>query len=131
MSDHSQTFPKIQAAVADSLALDLDEVRLESRLIPDLGADSLDFIDMIFTLEKAFDVKIREGELDFLSRLDVSSPEVMQEGFLTEGALAKLLPWLPALAEADRAKVTPGELFSMISVEALCLLVERKLAEKG
>ena len=75
MSDR-ETFDTIQACVADSLALDLDEVTLTSRLSPDLGADSLDLVDMIFMLEKAFGVKIREGELSFLSKLDISSQEV-------------------------------------------------------
>ena len=76
--DRETILPKIQAIVADSLALDEDEVLLESRLIPDLGADSLDFIDMIFMLEKTFSVKIREGEFNFLSRLDVSSAETLR-----------------------------------------------------
>ena len=120
--------PKIQAIVADSLALDEDEVLLESRLIPDLGADSLDFIDMIFMLEKTFNVKIREGEFNFLSRLDVSSAETLREGFLEPEQVEELVPWLPALASVeDKAKVTPGHLFGLISVETLCIMVERKL----
>lgn len=128
MSEHP-TFPTIRAAIADSLALDADQIAPESRLTADLGADSLDFIDLIFTLEKRFGVKIREGELDFLSRLDVSSPEVMREGFLTRAALEGLLPWLPALGrQPDLDRITPNQLFSLITVETLCILVERKLA---
>ncbi|MDP6358621.1 MAG: acyl carrier protein [Planctomycetota bacterium] len=119
----------IRSAVADSLALDVDEVMPESRLITDLGADSLDFIDLLFVLERKFGVKIREGEFNFLSRLDVTSPETLQGEFLTRSAVDKLLPWLPALRTAeDLSKVTPAQLFSMITVETLWIMVEKKLS---
>lgn len=123
------TFDTIRGLVADSLAQDAADVSLDSRLVTDLGADSLDFIDLIFALEKKFNVKIRQGELDFLSRLDVSNPQTMREGFLAREAVEGLLPWLPALGRVpDLSKVTPAQLFSFITVETLCILVERKLA---
>lgn len=118
----------MRALVADSLALKVDDVKVESRLTDDLGADSLDFIDIIFLIEKKFGVKVREGEFDFVSRLDFSSPKVMREGYLTAEAIEKLKERLPALNQVpDPTKVTPAKLFSLISVETLCLLVERKL----
>lgn len=122
------TFDAVRALVADSLAQDEGDVRLDSRLVTDLGADSLDFIDMIFALEKRFAVKVRQGELDFLSRLDVSDPKVMREGFLAREAVEGLLPWLPALRQVpDLGKVTPAQVFSFITVETLCIMVESKL----
>jgi acyl carrier protein len=128
MSTHP-TFEAVRALVADSLAQDPAEVTLESRLITDLGADSLDFIDMIFALEKRFSVKIRQGELDFLSKLDVSDPKVMRQGFLAREAVEGLLPWLPALRTVpDLSKVTPAQVFSFITVQTLCIMVEAKLS---
>jgi acyl carrier protein len=127
MSAHP-TFETIRACVADSLALDPSDIELGSRLIGDLGADSLDFIDLIFVLEKRYGVKIREGELNFLQKLDVSNPAAIKDGVLTREQVEKLLPWLPALrAVPDQTKVTPGQLFSLITVETLCILVESKL----
>ncbi|MDF1666453.1 MAG: phosphopantetheine-binding protein [Planctomycetota bacterium] len=124
-----EAYPIIIEAVADSLALEVEEVSVESRLIADLGADSLDFIDLIFTLEKKFGVKIREGELNFISRLDVGSPEVLQGQYLTDDAIEKLKPWLPALATVeDLTKVTPSQLFSMITVETLWIMIEKQLS---
>ena len=115
--------------VVNSLALDPKPVTVKSRLTVDLGADSLDFVDIIFLLEKKFSVKIREGEFDFLSRLDFSSPEVMQKGFLTRETVTRLEESLPALRDvSDPEKVTPAALFSFITIETLCLLVERKLS---
>ena len=73
---------RLRALVVDCLAVEPEKVKGESRLTDDLGVDSLDFIDLLFMIEKEFGIKVRESELDFLSRLDFSSPEVMREGYL-------------------------------------------------
>jgi acyl carrier protein len=118
--------------IADSLAVDAGEVTPESRLIDDLGADSLDFVDLVFAIEKEFDVKLREADLNFLGRLDFSSPTVMKDGFITEQTLETLAPMLPALQHvADRAHVTPGQLFSMLTVDSVRLMIERRLASSS
>jgi acyl carrier protein len=120
----------VRALLADRLALKVERVTLRSRLIDDLGADSLDFIDMVFTLEKKFGIKIREEEFDFLSRLDFTSPEVMRDGFLTVETIEKLRPRLPGLGElADPARVTPKDLFGLLTVETLCDLVQTRLTD--
>jgi acyl carrier protein len=126
-----EIFATMRSLVADSLAVPASDVALESRLIPDLGADSLDFIDMVFLLEKRFGIKVREGDLDFFSRLDFSSPAVMREGFLTTETVERLRDWLPGLRDADPARVTPRQIFSMITVETLVILVEKKLAVRA
>lgn len=119
---------KLKTIVAESLAVDEADVKLESRLVSELGADSLDFIDMVFLVEKRFGVKVREGEFDFFSRLDFSSPTVMKDGFLTRETVDHLVDWLPPLRTApDLGKITPRELFGMITVETLCLMVERRV----
>jgi acyl carrier protein len=118
----------VQVLVADRLALKKDQITLESRLIDDLGADSLDFIDIIFGLERKFAIKMRDGELDFISRLDFSSPQVMRHGYVNQGTVEQLKPWLPDLERLpDPAKVTPGAIFSCITVKTLCTLVQRRL----
>jgi acyl carrier protein len=127
MSD-SSVFPRVRALVADSLAIPESDVRMESRLITDLGADSLDFVDLVFAIEKAFGIKLRDADLTFLTRLDFSSPSVMQDGFLTADTLDALAPLLPSLARVpDRSRVTPAELFSLLTIETLCLMIERRL----
>jgi len=120
----------VRALLADRLALKVERVTLRSRLIDDLGADSLDFIDLVFTLEKKFGIKIREEEFDFLSRLDFSSPEVMRDGFLTAETVEKLRTRLPGLGElADPTRVTPKDLFGLLTVETLCDLVQTRLTD--
>ena len=122
-------FTRVRALIADSLALQESGITPQSRLIDDLGADSLDFVDLTFAIENAFGVKLREAELNFLTRLDFSSPAVMQGGYLTRDTIASIRPLLPALDRApDPDRVTPGELFSLLTVETLCLMVQRRLS---
>jgi acyl carrier protein len=125
----SAVFEGVRDNVADSLAVAKGEISLHSRLVDDLGADSLDLVDIIFTLERKFGVNVRETEFNFLTRLDFSSPEVMRDGFLTVSVVDKLADWLPQVASApDRSKISPRALFSMITVESICVVVERRLA---
>lgn len=119
----------VSALVADRLALKPDAVSLESRLVDDLGADSLDFVDLLFTLEKEFGVVLHEGDLDVMGRLDFSSPEVMREGYLTPVAVARLTRVLPELAQrSDLDRLTPAHVFAAITVGTLCRMVEARLS---
>jgi hypothetical protein len=53
----------------------------------------------------------------------------MRDGFLTAPVVDKLADWLPQVAAAaDRSKISPRALFSMITVESICVVVERRLA---
>jgi acyl carrier protein len=127
-----EVFSAVRECVAESLMIEPAQVALTSRLIDDLGADSLDFVDIVFQLERALDVQVRGSEFEWLTRLDFSSPEVMQGGFLTDAVVARLGTWLPALATVeDRAKITPRTLFSLITVEAMCLVAQRRIDERA
>lgn len=122
----------VRRCVADSLARPQADVAMESRLVDDLGADSLDFVDIVFALDRELDIRVRETEFNFLTRLDFSSPDVMKGAHLTEPVVTRLAEWLPALRNvADRTKVTPRELFSMITVESICIVCVRALEERA
>jgi len=117
----------VRRCVADSLMLSAEEIKLESRLIDDLGADSLDFVDIVFMLDRELGIRAKESEFNFLTRLDFSSPAVMKEGHLTQEVIAQLWPWLPALRQVpDATKVTPRQLFSMITIESICIVAQKR-----
>ena len=63
MPSKEEIFSQVQEALVDALALDDDEVTSEATLVGDLGAESIDFLDIVFKLEKSFDIKIPRGEL--------------------------------------------------------------------
>lgn len=125
-------FATVRRSVAESLAVPEAEILPESRLVDDLGADSLDFVDIVFMLDAELGIRVRETELSFLTRLDFSSPEVMKEGYLTGEVVTRLAAWLPAMEQVeDRSRITPRQLFSLITVEAICLVAQRRLAAEG
>ena len=128
---HERVVTTVRRCVADSLAVPPSDVKLESRLVDDLGADSLDFVDIVFMLDRELDIRVRETEFNFLTRLDFSSPAVMKDGFLTADVVGKLEGWLPAMRSVpDKTKVTPRQLFSLITVESICIVAERRLRER-
>ena len=61
--DTHQVFEKVKDCIARALELEADDIAMNSRLIADLGAESIDFLDIVFRLEKAFKIKIPKGEL--------------------------------------------------------------------
>ena len=128
--DRLNIFERLRPMIADSLAIDASGIDMQSRLIDDLGADSLDFVDLIFAIEKEFGVRVREADFNFLAKLDFTSPTVMKDGFVTAETIDRLLPLLPALGNvADREHVTPQQLFSLMTVESLCVMIARQGAE--
>jgi len=127
--DREQGLAAVRSLVAESLVLDLDAVVPSSRLVPDLGADSLDFLDILFRLEEQFGIQLRENELSFLARFNVSDPDVVIDGRLTANAIARLRPWLPAIDEQGEPP-TPRTAFELITVETLWRVVERQLGSE-
>jgi acyl carrier protein len=127
--DTNQIFERVRACVAESLALPEGEVEEASRLIDDLGADSLDFLDIIFGLETAFSIKLRDPGLDLVTRGEFPEAGGGEGRYLTADEITRLEAWLPALRTAsDRNRISPRGLYSYITVESLVLMVERKLA---
>lgn len=93
--DEQTVFEKIKECLAGALGIEPGEIRPESSLVRDLGAESIDFIDILFRLEKAFDIKIPSGEL-FPANL-LNEERFVQTGRVTaEGikALREKVPYL-------------------------------------
>ena len=90
MINFETVFPKVQAIVADVLVVEEEEVLLNSRLIADLGAESIDFLDLVFQLEREFSIKIPRGQLEKDARGDLSEAEFEQGGVITEKGLTVL-----------------------------------------
>ena len=80
---------QVQELLIDALGVDDDEVTIEATLMGDLGAESIDFLDIVFRLEKAFEIKIPREELFPVENL-MNNAEFIQNGKLTEKGLAEL-----------------------------------------
>src|SRR6516162_825933 len=93
MPTYEQIFEKVQATLVDALGVDEDEVTRDATLQGDLGAESIDFLDIVFRLERNFGIKIPRGEL-FPENV-VSDPEMIANGKLTSKGLDELKSRLP------------------------------------
>ena len=124
-------FPKVRAIVADVLAIEEDDIHLSSRLIGDLGAESIDFLDFIFQLEREFKIKIPRGQLEKKARGTLEESEFEEGGVITEKGLQALKTFLSeAPAEAFKKKMKTSEIPLLFTVETFCKLVVSALAEK-
>jgi acyl carrier protein len=127
MPVREEILTKVQAALVDALGVDDDEVTPEASLVQDLGAESIDFLDIVFRLEKAFEIKIPRDELfpdDILT-----SSEYVQDGRVTDAGVAKLKERMP-FADLSRFAQNPmvQEFGNLLTVEDMCRYVEKKLA---
>lgn len=84
-----QIFQQVQEVLVDALGVDNEEVTPQATLMGDLGAESIDFLDIVFRLEKAFSIKIPREEL-FPAENLMTNPEYVANGKLTAKGLAEL-----------------------------------------
>ena len=121
-----EIFEKGREVLIDALGVDDDEVTGDARLTKDLGAESIDFLDITFKLEQEFDFKIGQGEL--FPDNAASNPDFIKDGKLTPEGLTAIKEKLPhvdfSALENDPQISRIAETFT---VDALVSFVERKL----
>ncbi|HEG2627963.1 TPA: acyl carrier protein [Campylobacter coli] len=64
------TFDDVKAVVVEQLSIDTDAVKMESKIIEDLGADSLDVVELIMALEEKFEVEIPDSDAEKLIKIE-------------------------------------------------------------
>jgi acyl carrier protein len=125
--DRDEIIQQVQEVLIDALGVDDDEVTAEATLMGDLGAESIDFLDIVFRLEKAFGIKIPREEL-FPAENLMNNPDFVQNGKLTEKGLAEMrekMPHTDITAFVDDPDINKlGDLFT---VNAIVNYVEGKL----
>lgn len=127
MATKEEIFATVAEVLVDSLAVDEEEVTREATLVDDLGAESIDLLEIVFNLEKKFNVKIDRSEL--IPEDLFTNPEYVVEGKLTPAGLAVLEERLPnANLDAFKANPLVQNISKILTVEDLCNVVEQKLA---
>ena len=127
VTSKSEIFSKVQEALVDALGVDEDEVQPTATLQGDLGAESIDFLDIVFRLEKAFGIKIERGELfpeDILT-----NTEYVDDGKVNATGMTKLKERMP-FADLSRFAADPSvvNLAKQLTVQDMCNFVEHKLS---
>ena len=122
-----EIFSQVQEVLVDALAVDDDEVSLESTLMGDLGAESIDFLDIVFRLEKAFEIKIPREEL-FPAESLMNDADLVHNGKLTDKGLTMLREKMPH-TDLTNFENDPdiNKMADLFTVNAIVNYIENKL----
>jgi acyl carrier protein len=116
MSGNAAIYGKVTKVLVEALNVDEDEVTPEATLSGDLGAESIDFLDIVFRLEREFAIKIPRGEL-FPESVFQGSPEFVSEGRVTDLGMGELRSRMPYADldefDHDRRLTSVSELFTV------------------
>ena len=126
MPTQEEVFEKVKEALMDALGVDDDEVAPDATMVGDLGAESIDFLDIVFKLEKSFEIEIPRDELfpdDILT-----NAEYVKDGKVTEEGVTKLKERMP-YADLSRFESNPlvQDFGNLLTVQDLCNYVSSKV----
>lgn len=125
--DRAQVLEQVKTVMVEALGVDDDEIKPEATLMGDLGAESIDFLDIVFRLEKAFGIKIAREEL-FPAEALMNNPEFISNGKLTAKGIAELKARMPHTDVSEFAKNPElSKLPDLFTVGMIVNYVESKL----
>src|SRR5579862_3468155 len=123
-------YPKVAETMADALGCDVEDVKLDVSLIEGLDAESIDFLDMVFRLERAFKIKIPRGKIVENARGDLPEAEFEQKGIVTEKGMAQLREYLSEVPAARfKTPMKVGDIPRLFTPTTFCKLVVRAQKE--
>jgi len=122
-----EIYEKVSGTLVEALNVDQDEVTPQATLQGDLGAESIDFLDIVFRLEREFGIKIPRGEL-FPESIFQGDPDMVQDGKLTSKGLAELKARMP-YADLTRFEQNPDfeGLRDLFTVDLISRYIQAKL----
>lgn len=125
-----EIFAKVQTALVEALGVDEEEVVPTATMIGDLGAESIDFLDIVFRLEKSFGIEIKRGELfpdDILTNADY-----VKDGRVTPNGLEVLKKRMP-FADLTKFEANPvvQDFGNLLTVNDLCRYIETQVGAAG
>ena len=128
MPSKEEVFEGVQSALVEALAVENEEVTPEATLVGDLGAESIDLLDIVYRLEKTFDIKIERGELVPEEVVNDTTGKFVVEGKLTAEGLDEIRKRIPH-ADLSTFETNPAvaNLTSILTVMDMCYIVEAKL----
>ncbi len=126
MPSRDEIFDKVRGALVEALGVDEDEVSPAATMVGDLGAESIDFLDIVFRLEKAFGIEIPRAELfpeDILT-----NAEYVKDGKVTPTGVSELKKRMP-FADLSKFESNPlvQEFGNLLTVSDMCRYVCSKI----
>ena len=129
MPSQEEIYSKVSATLVEALNVDKDDIKPEATLQGDLGAESIDFLDIVFRLEREFGIKIPRGEL-FPESIFQGDPEFVQNGKVTDKGLAELRARMP-YADLSKFEKNPEvrAISDLFTVDMITRYIQGKLGE--
>jgi acyl carrier protein len=127
MPTQDEIYSKVSATLVEALNVDEEDIKPTSTLQGDLGAESIDFLDIVFRLEREFGIKIPRGEL-FPESIFQGDPELVQDGRVTPKGLEELRTKMP-FADLTKFEENPevGNLSNLFTVDLITRYIQGKL----
>ncbi len=130
MMTQDAIYQKVSNTLVEALNVDEEEIQPTSTLQGDLGAESIDFLDIVFRLEREFGIKIPRGEL-FPESIFQGDPEMVQNGKVTDKGMAELRARMPfADLGAFEKSRDIAQISDLFTVELITRYVQGKLQAK-
>ena len=134
--DEKVIYEKVKESVVEALGVDDDEVTPNALLFDDLGAESLDLLDIVFRLEKEFGIKIPRGgiQADALASEgeELKDEDLVVDGVLTPLGIEKMKTSMP---EIDPSRITEGfradDIATLFTVQTFVSITKKLLEEQG
>lgn len=126
---HAEIELAVRGVIAESLAIDIENVNPQVSLMNELGVESLDFLDIVFKLERLYNIQITRGELEKAARGDMSEEEFAPNGVISEIGLSRLRELMPEAAENIKTGLRPVQILTLFTVQTLVSLVQNKFFE--
>lgn len=118
----------LRECIAQTIGIEADKVTPDASLIDDLGADSLDLLDLVFRLEQAFHIRISRGDIERKAKETLPEEDFERDGLLTEQAKSALRLELPEVpAERFAALTRPSEIPRLFTARTFLRLVKERM----
>jgi acyl carrier protein len=129
MANQDEIYTKVSATLVEALNVDEEEIKPTSTLQGDLGAESIDFLDIVFRLEREFGIKIPRGEL-FPESIFQGDPDFVQDGRVTPKGLDELRVRMP-FADLSKLEANPdiSGISDLFTVDMISRYIQGKLSE--
>ena len=129
MPSQEEIYTRVTSTIVEALNVDADEVQPTATLQGDLGAESIDFLDIVFRLEREFGIKIPRAEL-FPESIFQGDPEFVQNGRVTDKGLAELRARMP-FANLSKFEQNPevGAVGDLFTVDLITRYIQGKLGQ--
>ena len=131
-TDIEAVYPTVAKTIADALGCEPEDVKLQASLIEDLDAESIDFLDLVFRLERAFKIKIPRGRIVEEARGDLPEADFEHKGIVTDAGMKRLRTFLTEVpAERFKTPMKVAEVPRLFTAETFCKLVVRAQREQA